>query len=75
MDYINLLLIDKGYYDYDFQEAKPIVKVKNYDESAKSDDEIKNILSRFGWGKPKDVDPSAPGETQDMTNNDKAIDS
>lgn len=46
--------MDKGYYDYDYAEPKAIIKAKTYDESVMSDDELKDVLGRFGWGKPKE---------------------
>lgn len=41
--------MDKGFYDYDYEAPKAIVRIKTYDESVKSDEEIRDILSRFGW--------------------------
>ena len=52
-DYITLLLMDKGYYDYDYEAVKVIPKQKTYEETVKSDEEIRDILGRFGWGKQK----------------------
>lgn len=45
--------MDKGYYDYDYEAVKVTPKKKTYDESVKTDEEIQNILKRFGWGKNK----------------------
>lgn len=50
-DYVTLMLMDKGYYDYDFEAPKEIQKRKTYEESVKSDEELREILGRFGWGK------------------------
>lgn len=59
------MLIDKGYYDYDYQEPKMhAAKPKSYDESVRSDEEMQSILSRFGWGKPKASQPLTPEEAQ-----------
>lgn len=41
--------MDKGFYDYDYEAPKAVVRVKTYDESVRSDKEIRDILSRFGW--------------------------
>lgn len=57
------MLMDKGYYDYDYQKMKPVLRRKTYEESVRSDEEIRNILSRFGWGKPKEK-PLTPAELQ-----------
>lgn len=41
-----MVLIDKGYYDYDFERiAKQIDSMEN----AKTDEEIEQKLSRFGF--------------------------
>jgi hypothetical protein len=59
------MLIDKGYYDYDYQEPKKqTAKSKSYDESVRSDEEMQSILSRFGWGKPKASQPLTPEDAQ-----------
>lgn len=42
--------MDKGYYDYDYSEIEKKSKAKSYDESVKSDAEIRNKLKMFGWG-------------------------
>ena len=42
------MLIDKGYYDYDYEEPKR--KRSNAPRKAKSDAETASILSRFGVG-------------------------
>lgn len=48
-----MLLMDKGYYDYDYEAVKAVPKQKTYEETVKSDEEIRDILGRFGWGKQK----------------------
>jgi len=60
------MLIDKGYYDYDYEKPKEKpARAKSYDESVKSDEEMRDILSRFGWGKPKEQPkPLTPEEMQ-----------
>ncbi len=50
-DYVTLMLMDKGFYDYDYEVPKEINKRKTYEESVRSDEEIRDILGRFGWGK------------------------
>lgn len=48
-----MLLMDKGYYDYDYEAVKVAPKQKTYEETVKSDKEIRDILGRFGWGQQK----------------------
>lgn len=48
------MLVDKGYYDYDFERVKAKVKQVTYEESVKSDSDVRNMLARFGIGKAKE---------------------
>lgn len=52
-----MMLIDKGYYDYDFKaiEKKPVQIL--FEDTVKSEEETINILSRFGIGVAKKKDP------------------
>jgi len=43
------MLIDKGYYDYDYQE--PGDKTRETMNEAKSDEELMELLSHIGFGK------------------------
>lgn len=47
------MLIDKGYYDYDFERAKLQNAQPLFEQTVKSDEETQNLLARFGIGKPK----------------------
>lgn len=47
------MLIDKGYYDYDF-ERNNAQSLLLYENTVKSDEETRDLLSRFGFGKPKE---------------------
>lgn len=47
------MLVDKGYYDYDFERVKAVQQVL-YEETVKSDEETRKLLARFGIGKPKE---------------------
>ncbi len=42
---------------------KTVLRRKTYEESVRSDEEIRGILSRFGWGMPKEK-PLSPAELQ-----------
>ena len=48
-----MMLVDKGYYDYDFERKKDITKRLLYEDTVKSEGETLNLLARFGIGKPK----------------------
>lgn len=47
-NFVTLMLIDKGYYDYDYEEPKR--KRSSAPTKAKSDAETAKMLSRFGVG-------------------------
>jgi hypothetical protein len=51
---VTMMLIDKGYYDYDFERKKGTVRKKSYEGSIKSDSEVRTLLARFGIGKVKE---------------------
>lgn len=48
---VQLMLIDKGYYDYDYSE--PSEDYKFIKQAAKTDDELMSKLSKLGFGKAK----------------------
>lgn len=47
------MLIDKGYYDYDFDRVKVKVKQVLYEDTVKSDSDVRGMLARFGIGTSK----------------------
>ena len=54
------MLIDKGYYDYDFKAVAKKQKQLLYEDTVKSEEETRSLLARFGIGTamkaPKDMD-------------------
>ena len=48
------MLVDKGYYDYDFEHIKVVAKPLLYEDTVKSESDVRNMLARFGIGKPKE---------------------
>lgn len=48
-----MMLIDKGYYDYDFERKKEKVRQALYEDTVKSESEVRGLLARFGIGQPK----------------------
>ena len=44
-----MLLLDKGYFDYDFEKSEK-EDVVTWEETARSDEEIKEIMAGFGIG-------------------------
>ena len=55
------MLIDKGYYDYDFKAVEKKPKQLLYEDTVKSEEETRSMLARFGIGtavqqEPKDMD-------------------
>jgi hypothetical protein len=54
-----MLLLDKGYFDYDFEKVDAPEPVINWEDTIKSDEEVNGILSVFGLGqqnKPKTLE-------------------
>jgi hypothetical protein len=49
-----MMLIDKGYYDYDFEHPKAKTRQVLYEDTVKSDEETLGLLARFGIGKRKE---------------------
>ena len=48
-----MMLVDKGYYDYDFERKKERAKQMLYEDTVKSESEVRGLLARFGIGQPK----------------------
>ena len=68
---MTLLLIDKGYYDYDFKAVAKKQKQLLYEDTVKSEEETRSLLALFGIGtamkEPKDMDME---ELQEYAMND-----
>jgi hypothetical protein len=45
-----MMLIDKGFYDYDFERVKEKVKQIFFEDTVKTDEEARNVLAGFGFG-------------------------
>lgn len=62
-----MILADKGYFDYDFERFGMLEKGQDWSETVRSDDEIEQIMSGFGFGKrvPKDKKPETVEEIQE----------
>ena len=50
---VTMMLIDKGYYDYDFERAKSQNTQPLFEQTVKSEEETRKLLAKFGIGKPK----------------------
>ena len=48
------MLVDKSYYDYDFERIKTKAKQLLYEDTVKSKSEVQSLLARFGIGQPKE---------------------
>ena len=48
-----MMLIDKGYYDYDFERKKEKVRQALYEDTVKSESEVRGLLARFGIGQKR----------------------
>ena len=45
-----MMLLDKGYFDYDFEKTESLAQMATYDQTVKSDEEADKLLARFGLG-------------------------
>ncbi len=63
-NYISFMLMDKGFYDYDYSEPKPRI---NYQPKPKSREQLSSMLARFGFKtklRTPDSKPLSPSELQ-----------
>ena len=49
-----MMLVDKGYYDYDFERVKEVAKPILVEDTIKSEEETRSLLARFGFGQKKE---------------------
>lgn len=65
-----MMLIDKGYYDYDFKAPKIAQAQLLYENTVKSEAETRSLLSKFGIGRNRELDMEELQEyaINDMTN-------
>ena len=57
-----MLLLDKGYFDYDYETVEKPEPIVKWEDTVKTDEEVQDILSAFGLGKKK------PQTTEDIQN-------
>lgn len=60
-----LQLIDKGYYDYDFEKVVKVPEFVNWEDTLKSDEEVQDIISIFGFKTNKTKKPETTEEIQE----------
>lgn len=49
-----MMLVDKGYYDYDFEHKKEKVRQALYEDTVKNESEVRGLLARFGIGQKRE---------------------
>jgi len=59
------LLLDKGYYDYDYEPAPKVQQIVNWEDTLKSDEEVQDMISIFGFGRKKKKKPETLEEIQE----------
>jgi hypothetical protein len=50
---VTMMLVDKGYYDYDFERKKEKVRQALYEDTVKSEKDVRGLLARFGIGQKR----------------------
>lgn len=58
------MLVDKGYYDYDFERKVKVERIL-VENTMKSEEETRSLLARFGFGATKPKEESLE-ELQEM---------
>lgn len=48
-----MILIDKGYYDYDYEKTEHAKPAIDWKDTVKSDEEVRNLMAGFGIGVPQ----------------------
>lgn len=61
-----MMLVDKGYYDYDFERKKEKVRRALYEDTVKSESEVRGLLARFGIGQAKVADSAEPSDGESL---------
>lgn len=59
-----LQLIDKGYYDYDYEKVSKEPEIVDWADTVKSDEEVQDMVSLFGFGR-KQKKPETAEEIQE----------
>ena len=60
-----MLLLDKGYFDYDFEKVVKAPEIVNWEDTLKSDEEVADMMSAFGFGQKKAKNPETVEEIQE----------
>lgn len=60
-----MLLLDKGYYDYDFEKTDKPTTVVDWEKTVKSEDEVNSMLAGFGFGQFARKKPETIEEIQE----------
>lgn len=49
-----MILTDKGYFDYDYEQTDKPTTVVDWEKTIKTDEEVHSMLAMFGMGKNKE---------------------
>lgn len=60
-----MLLLDKGYFDYDYERVDAVGQTVNWEDTVKSDEEVADMLAMFGMG-PKVQAQMKPETTEEI---------
>ena len=47
---VNMILVDKSYFDYDHEKTEKPVPIVDWESTIKTDEEVHDLLSMFGLG-------------------------
>ena len=64
VNFVTLLLLDKGYFDYDFERSDIPTKYGSFDQTVKSEEDVQSMLAGFGFCGKKNKKPETIDEIQ-----------
>ena len=64
-NYVTMLLLDKGYYDYDHEAKEQEAPIQLWEDTVKSDEEVRGILAGFGFSQFTEKMPKTIDEIQE----------
>ena len=62
---VSMILIDKGYYDYDFEKIEKPKPPDDWIDTVKSDEEVNGLMAMFGFSARVGKKPETTEEIQD----------
>ena len=65
VNYVTMLLLDKGYFDYDYEKVSAPAPVVDWESTIRTEEELHEMLAGFGFGVKKKKKPETLEEIQE----------